>query len=258
MDAHQSASNCWGIGVSSPFDDFAWFYDRHWAPGFAEWQLPAIERLLIPFVTPGSHLLDLCCGTGALARRLVDRGYAVTGVDASEGMLQMARHNVSEANLVHADASQFAIERRVDGALSVFDSLNNILEPDALRSAFRCVHNALQPGGRFVFDVNTGTAYGARWDQTHCEVHADHAFFLRGGFDRQKRIGTTKVTMFRLVDRWERSDVKILQRPWDVEEVKPLLDEAGFHEVSFWRAIEDLGMSGHYGIGRAYFRGRKE
>ncbi len=233
-------------------------YDKYWAAAFAEWQSTAIDRLLLPFVAPGAHLLDLCCGTGALARSLVDRGYAVTGVDSSEGMLQMARRNVSEANLVHADASHFAIDGRVDGALSVFDSLNNILEPDALRRAFKCVHDALQPGGRFVFDVNTSAAYGERWDQTHSEVQADHAFFLRGGFDRQKRIGFTKVTMFRLLDRWERSDVEILQRPWDFEEVEALLREAGFNEVSFWRAIEDLQMSGHYGIGRAYFRVRKE
>jgi SAM-dependent methyltransferase len=244
--------------VSSPFDDFAWLYDRHWAAPFAEWQSTAIERLLIPFVTPGGHLLDLCCGTGALARILVDRGYAVTGVDSSEGMLKIARQNVPEANLVHADASQFAIDRRADGALSVFDSLNNVLEPDALRSAFQCVHDALQPGGCFVFDVNTRTAYGERWDQTHCEVQPDHAFFVRGGFDRQKRIGSTNVTLFRWRDRWERSDVEILQRPWDIEEVEPLLRDAGFNEVNFWRAIEDLGMSGHYGIGRAYFRVRRD
>jgi hypothetical protein len=64
--------------------------------------------------------------------------------------------------------------------------------------------------------------------------------------------------MFRLMERWERSDVEILQRPWDFEQVEALLREAGFNEVSFWRAIEDLQMSGHYGIGRAYFRVRKE
>jgi SAM-dependent methyltransferase len=243
--------------MSSPFDDFAWFYDKHWAVGFAEWQLPALDRLFLPCVKPGARLLDLCCGTGALARHLVDRGYAVTGVDASEGMLRFARQNVPEATLLHADASQFKIADSVDGAISVFDSLNNIFEPDALRSAFQRVHDALQPGAYFVFDVNTSAAYGERWDQTHSEVHPDHAFFLRGGFDPKSRVGTTHVTMFRLFDNWTRSDVEIRQRPWDAAEVTPLLQQAGFEDVCTWRAIEDLQMPGHYGIGRAYFRAQK-
>jgi SAM-dependent methyltransferase len=243
--------------MTSPFDDFAWFYDKHWAAGFAQWQLPALDRLFLPCVKPGARVLDLCCGTGALARLLVDRSYTVIGVDSSDGMLQFARQNVPEATFVHADASQFSLGHPVDGAISVFDSLNNIFEPDALRSAFHCVHDALQPGAFFVFDVNTSAAYGDRWDQTHCEVQPDHAFFLRGGFDAQARVGTTLVTMFRLSDNWTRSDVEIRQRPWDAAEVTPLLQQAGFKNVSCWRAIEDLQMPGHSGIGRAYFRARK-
>jgi SAM-dependent methyltransferase len=242
--------------MTSQFDDFGWFYDKHWATAFAQWQIPAIDRLLMPHVRAGGPLLDVCCGTGTLARSLVNRGYQLTGVDSSEGMLQLARQNVPEATFLHADASQFTLAQPVDGAMSVFDSLNNILEPPALQAAFHCVHDALRAGGYFVFDVNTSAAYGERWDQSYSEVYVDHAFFMRGGFDPHSRIGVTKVTMFRLTNGWVRSDVELLQRPWDPLDVEPLLEKAGFTDICSWRAIEDLGMPGHYGIGRVYFRAR--
>lgn len=241
--------------VNSPFDAFAWFYDRHWARGFADWQMPALDRLLFPSLPAGARVLDLCCGTGTLARRLVGRGFVTAGVDISHGMLQIARRNVPEAMLFQADVGEFALKTRVDAAVSVFDSLNNVLQPDHLARAFRNVRDVLKPGAAFVFDINTPDAYGERWDQTFAEVRPDHAFFIRGGFDRETQIGQTLVTMFRLTgQQWVRSDAELRQRPWDPSEVEAMLRAAGFQEIRMYRAIEDLKMSGHYGIGRVYFR----
>jgi SAM-dependent methyltransferase len=243
--------------VSSPFDPFAWFYDRHWAAPFEQWQRPALERVLFPYVKPGGRILDLCCGTGTLARQLVARGYSITGVDSSHGMLRIARENVPEGIFFQADAAGFALKQPVDAAVCVFDSLNHIIEADRLERVFHSVYAALEPGGCFVFDINTGAAYGERWDRTFCEVQPDHAFFLRGGFDRQARIGCTRVTMFRLTDSWQRWDVEIRQRPWEVSEIEPMLRSAGFAETCAYRACEDLEMTGHYGIGRVYCRAGK-
>ena len=39
----------------------------------------------------GAHVLDLGCGTGLLACRIAEEGFAVTGVDPAEGMLRVAR-----------------------------------------------------------------------------------------------------------------------------------------------------------------------
>ncbi len=51
----------------------------------------AREHILVP---TGSRVLDIGCGTGALAFCLSDMGYKVTAVDASKKMIEMAkRHN---------------------------------------------------------------------------------------------------------------------------------------------------------------------
>jgi SAM-dependent methyltransferase len=44
-------------------------------------------------IPAGSKVLDLPCGTGRLTRLLVERGYRVTGADASEAMLSRAKSN---------------------------------------------------------------------------------------------------------------------------------------------------------------------
>jgi SAM-dependent methyltransferase len=219
--------------------------------------MPALDRLLFPDLSSGRYILDLCCGTGHLAQQLIARGYKVAGVDASREMLRVARSKVPAAQFYNADATSFALERQVDAAVCAFDSLNHLTDTDRLELAFRNVHAALKPGGCFVFDVNTGEAYGEHWEKSACAVEPGHAFFLRGAFDPAKRIGITRITMFRLVDSWHRSDVEVRQRPWEVPEVRPLLRQAGFSQLDQYRACEDLGMEGHFGVGRVYFRAYK-
>jgi SAM-dependent methyltransferase len=240
--------------VISPYDAFAWFYNLYWATPHREWQAPALERLLFPVIPEAVRILDLCCGTGNLAQHLASRGYEVVGVDSSPEMLRVARENVPEANFLQADAADFALPRPVDAAVCLFDSVNHFLEVQHVESAFRSVHTALKPGGSFVFDINTVCAYGKNWDEAACEVQPDHAFFLRGGYDPRTRIGTTLITMFRLIESWQRSDVEMRQRPWEVGEIEPVLRSAGFTGIESYRAVEELGMTGHYGIGRVYFR----
>jgi len=244
--------------MTSPFDNFAWIYDRYFALHYEQWQRKAIDRLLLSDVRPGAHILDLCCGTGNLARRLTNDGYRVTGIDASDAMLKIARSRVPGATFLQADAVDFTLEPAVDAAVCGFDSLNNIMTADQLLRVFENVHAALLPQSLFVFDVNTSAAYGERWDQSYAEVHDDHAFFVRGGFDREARIGRTCVTVFRLEGAWQRSDTEIHQRPWEIPELEAMLRASGFGCVKTDDPQEDLGMSGPYGIGRVFFRAWSE
>jgi ubiquinone/menaquinone biosynthesis C-methylase UbiE len=72
-------------------------FDR-WAPTYEKgllWKrffLPLYDQLLgsLPDVK-GMRVLDVGCGTGALDRRLAERGARVTGVDNSDGMIDEAR-----------------------------------------------------------------------------------------------------------------------------------------------------------------------
>jgi len=240
------------------YDAFAWFYDRYWAADFQQWEMPALDRLLLANLPPNAALLDLCCGTGHLAHQLTGRGFLVTGIDSSEGMLALARRNAPSAYFFLSEAHSFTLEQPVDAALCTFDSINHILDPALILASFRQIFLNLKPGGCFLFDCNTDQAYGERWNSSAAIVEPDHAFFLRGHFDPETATGHTDITMFQLMFQadahWQRTDVSLRQRPWAISHLFSFLTEAGFHSVEHWLAAEDLDLKGHYGLGRVYIR----
>jgi predicted TPR repeat methyltransferase len=100
-------------------------------------------------------VLDLCCGTGLLAAELVALGYRVTGVDASEPMLELARGRLGrDASLVRASLPELPIDGAFDAAVSTFDGFN-YLNPDELRQTLSVLASRLRPSGWLVFDLHT-------------------------------------------------------------------------------------------------------
>jgi 2-polyprenyl-3-methyl-5-hydroxy-6-metoxy-1,4-benzoquinol methylase len=57
--------------------------------------LPALEQIMLSQLSPEAHILELGCGSGYLAQQLNIRGYKVTGIDASESLLNYAKKNPS-------------------------------------------------------------------------------------------------------------------------------------------------------------------
>ncbi len=168
----------------SSYDPFAWLYDRYWATSLQKWEMPAIHKLVLDRLAPGSHILDVCCGTGQLAREFVRLNFSVTGVDNSFGMLEMARLNVPQgAEFLLQNITALELPKPADAAVCTFDSINHILDPDQVLASFLQIAKALKPEAPFVFDINTPTAYGEHWDRTANVVEPDHVFYLRGHYD---------------------------------------------------------------------------
>jgi SAM-dependent methyltransferase len=100
-------------------------------------------------------VLDLCCGTGLLARELIARGYEVVGIDASDAMLTLARERLGpEVTLSRTTLPDLEVDAVFDAAVCTFDGLN-YLTPDELRLTLVAVAVCLRPGGWLVFDLHT-------------------------------------------------------------------------------------------------------
>ena len=103
--------------------------------------------------------VDLACGTGSVALLLARQGLRVTAVDMSEEMLTAAAQKAAEMENPPVFACQMLQELRlprgVDLAVCALDSLDYILDPKDCAEAIRRVYKALNPGGIFIFDVNT-------------------------------------------------------------------------------------------------------
>lgn len=132
------------ISVTDGYDGWSATYDVEDNGCF-----PLRDDLLAPMLdrlAPG-RVLDAACGSGAVARQLVDRGHDVVGVDASAGMLDRARKAVPEATLLHGDLTDLPLP---DGDVNhVTCSLALTHLPD-LRPFFSEAARVMRPGGHLV------------------------------------------------------------------------------------------------------------
>lgn len=140
-------------------------YGRHghaWARlrGADTGEGPWLDRLSA-LLAPGAAVLDLGCGAGMpIARALVDRGFAVTGVDGAAPMLDLFRRNVPGAEALHADMRALDLGRTF-GAIVAWDSFFH-LTPDEQRAMFPRLGAHAAPGAPLLFtsgDVE-GSALG--------------------------------------------------------------------------------------------------
>jgi SAM-dependent methyltransferase len=134
------------------YAEFARFYDQvNGEPETRSRQLLAnIERH-----HPGAtSVLEMGCGTGAILAGL-GSGPSLTGIDRSPEMLDYARRRCPGARLLEADMTSFSLPERFDVVLCVFDTINHVADFEGWRQTFHQVHEHLNAGGLFIFDVNT-------------------------------------------------------------------------------------------------------
>jgi SAM-dependent methyltransferase len=105
----------------------------------------------------GGAVLELACGTGALAIPLAQAGLTVTGLDNAEPMLTEARRKSAAAGVavewVVANMAGFDLGRRFGLIILAANSLCHLLDRSALEGCLASVRRHLAPGGRLVIDV---------------------------------------------------------------------------------------------------------
>ena len=219
---------------------------------------PILEHLVLRHLTGKGAVLDLCCGTGQLAARLVDEGYAVTGVGGSESMIEIARGNAPDAEFLVQDARQALPRRGFAAVFSTFDSLNHLMTLEDLSRVFRNVCEVLTQGGYFAFDLNMAEAYEIRWKGTFAYVEDDHVCVVRSVRDVARRIGSMELTIFQLAGSgWERADLNLAQRWYAEDDVLDGLRVAGFTDIRSFSANEPIAEGCPPSQGRTFFVARR-
>jgi cyclopropane fatty-acyl-phospholipid synthase-like methyltransferase len=138
---------------AAAFDRIGARYDE--AFPHKEGQLAAGEWL-INRLPPGARVLDVGCGTGVpTARQLTHAGYEVTGIDISEGMLQLARRDVPTATFRQLDVADLPAKGIAEGgheAVVAFFSLL-MLTREEIPATLRKLRTLLTPGGYFLLSM---------------------------------------------------------------------------------------------------------
>ncbi len=126
-------------------------YDEFFVPSlFQHWAAPVANAV---HITAGQNVLDVACGTGALAREAwarVGRGGAVTGLDVNEGMLAVAKTKAPEITWQSGAAEALPFDdNQFDAVISQFGLMFFEDRAMALREMWR----VLRPGGHLAVAV---------------------------------------------------------------------------------------------------------
>src|SRR5207249_1435347 len=173
-------------GTMSDFDfegvfdeDYLYFYEEMLTPERTAAEVDQIAELL----GPREHVLDCPCGHGLIANVLAERGYRVTGLDASELFLDRARADADargvDVEYVHGDMRQLPRRETLDGLVNWFTSFGYCDEA-TIREMLVGFCDALRPGGRLVletqnparlFRILLPAVYVRRGDDLMVDIH---------------------------------------------------------------------------------------
>jgi SAM-dependent methyltransferase len=101
----------------------------------------------------GKNYLDLACGTGPHIRQLIDFGYAASGVDINQPMLDIAQLRCPEATFTRQDMSKLTVATQMDLISCFLYSIHYNQSISTLTDCIVSVHAALKPGGIFCFNA---------------------------------------------------------------------------------------------------------
>lgn len=189
-------------------------------------------------------VLDLGCGTGTMTRLLAEQGYDMIGVDCSEDMLELAQEKEAERSLnilyLLQDMREFELYGTVRAVVCICDSINYILEEEELLQVFRLVNNYLDPGGLFLFDLNTVYKYReVIGDATIAENREDCSFIWENTYYEEERVNEYDLTIFREEGKglYRKYQETHFQKAYDLAMVRSLLERAGMHYITAYDAF---------------------
>ena len=153
------------------FDEVAGVYDETLPPHVTEHYLEKRVAYVCELLPSGSTVLDVGCGTGVFASRLAAKGYEVTGVDPSAGMLEHLRGSDPRVGAVQGSATALPFEDGTIDLTMCIAVMHHIAEPGAVHESLAEMTRVTKPGGLvLVWDHNPRNPY---WKNLMARVPQD-------------------------------------------------------------------------------------
>ncbi len=195
-------------------------------------------------------VLDLACGTGSMTLTLRKRGYDMIGADYSEDMLMEAYekaydNEISDVLFLKQDMRSFELYGTVGAIVCCLDSINYLTEDGDLEKCLKNVHNYLDPGGLFIFDVNTPYKFEQIYGNNHyifddSDSTGKNAYCgWQNEYDRDTKLCNFYLTVFTEEEsgKFSRADEVQTERCYEKEELFSKLSACG---------LKPLGIFGGY------------
>lgn len=226
------------------YGSFAYVYDKFMDDvPYEEWA-DYVQSLLMEYEVREGLVLELGCGTGNLTEILASRGYDMIGVDLSADMLDIAmeKRERSGRDILYLmqDMRGFELYGTVRAAVSICDSMNYLQEEKDLLSTFKLVNNYLDPGGIFIFDLNTAYKYRELiGDTTIAENREGASFIWENTWYEEEKVNEYDLTIFAETENglYQKFEETHFQRAYDLKTVKRLIAEAGMEFLASYDAF---------------------
>jgi len=121
-------------------------------------------------IKEGSKVLDVACGTGVLFDFYKERKAEVTGIDISDKMIEVAKKNYPDANLLVADGEAYQSPELLD-AVVIYNAFPHFSNPEIL---IENLMGQLKKNGRFTI------AHGLSRERIN-SIHHDGAIHVSNG-----------------------------------------------------------------------------
>ena len=190
------------------YSEFAKLYDGFMEDvPYDEW-FEFVKKTLYEDNIINGIICELGAGTGNFTMRLAEVGFDMIGIDNSDDMLNVALHKkdeyeytedpvnkVADIMYLNQDMREFELYGTVRAIVSVFDSINYILEDEEIIQTFKLVNNYLDPKGLFIFDFNTLHKYrDVIGDSTIADSSDEASFIWSNYFDKESNINEYEIT----------------------------------------------------------------
>ena len=192
-----------------------------------------LHGLLRQYGVADGLVLELGCGTGEMTERLAALGYDMIGVDNSPEMLEIAQEkkDASGHDILYLlqDMREFELYGTVRAVVSVCDTINYVTDVEELVRVFSLVNNYLDPGGVFIFDLNTVGKYRELGESVIAESRDECSFIWENWYDEKTCINEYDLTLFlqREDGLYEKYKETHYQRAYEIREIEDALARAG-------------------------------
>ena len=207
-----------------------------------------IEEVFEIYKKKPQLVLDLACGTGSLTVELDKRGYDMTGLDLSPEMLSIAAAKASKKKKnkdyknnilwINQDMRFFELYGTVDAVVCCFDSVNYLRDEKDVKKCFAAVHNYLNPGGLFIFDVNSRYKFEFIYGKNNFVLEKKNVFCSwQNNYNKRDKTCEFYMTLFakKPDGNYTRYDETQKERYYGEGFLKESLLEIGFGDINiFW------------------------
>ncbi len=220
------------------YASFAAVYDELMTDAEYEKRVGYIEKIFEQLDIKPKLMLDLACGTGTATKIFAEKGYDMIGVDLSVDMLDAAKEKSEGLNILYLNQpmEEFELYGTVDAVVCILDSINYLLDYENIVKTFKLVKNYLNPGGAFIFDVNTRYKLeNVLAGNVFCG-ESDNAYYTwENYYDKEEKICEFKLEFFiKNGETYGRHSEIHYERGYSTAELKKALKESGLNLVGVY------------------------